>query len=379
MIRVAFFSPALNVHQRPLADALYEQTQHQFVFVELEAPSQVNTKFSGESYASRPYLLQAWKDENSRQKAREIALTAQVALFGQGLEYQKLRVGKGLLSFEVGERWLKRGWLNLLSPALLKNLLCYHLLGWKRKPLYRLCASAFAAGDEYRLHAFKDRCYKWGYFIEMDAQLSFQERLLEGPVSIMWCARFLELKHPELPVLLAKKLKEAGYEFVIDMYGDGPALAPTRALCETLQLQDLVHFHGAVPNAQVIQAMRGHQLFLFTSDKHEGWGAVLSEAMCNGCAVVTSDACGAAPFLVKDGENGLLFKSGDIGSLYEKVALLMESPQEISRLGKAAWETMMATWSPRQAALNLLRLTEDLSAGRDTSITEGPCSKALPL
>ena len=37
---------------------------------------------------------------------------------------------------------------------------------------------------------------------------------------------------------------------------------------------------------------------------------------------------------------------------------------------------MQNVWSPANAAKNFLQLVDDLQHGRDTSITEGPCSKA---
>jgi glycosyltransferase involved in cell wall biosynthesis len=58
------------------------------------------------------------------------------------------------------------------------------------------------------------------------------------------------------------------------------------------------------------EAVRDHMeaadIFLFTSDFNEGWGAVLNESMNSACAVVASHAIGSVPFLLKDGENGFI-------------------------------------------------------------------------
>lgn len=37
----------------------------------------------------------------------------------------------------------------------------------------------------------------------------------------MWCSRFIEWKHPELPVKLAEKLKAENINAIINMYGNG--------------------------------------------------------------------------------------------------------------------------------------------------------------
>lgn len=382
MVKVAFFSVVLNHHQALLADELYEQTKHQFVFVELVPPSYDNTKGGNNSYSNRPYLLQSWKDDNHKQHAVEVALTAEVAMFGGGLDYLRIRMNKGLFSFEVGERWLKRGLINLLSPRLLKNMWYYHINHWEKKPLYKLCSSAYACADQYRLQSFKDKCYKWGYFTKVDnfkVEAPNQGASTSEITPIMWCARFLRLKHPELPIMLARKLKDDGRKVVIDMYGDGEEQESSKLLAQKLKVTDIVNFVGSIPNQQVLEEMRRHEIFLFTSDKNEGWGAVLNEAMSNGCTVVASNKIGSVPFLVNDGVNGMVFNSGDIESLYEKVVYLLDNPSERNNMAQRAYQDMSTIWSPKQAACNLLQLIDDLQHGRETSIKEGPCSKALPL
>ncbi len=52
-----------------------------------------------------------------------------------------------------------------------------------------------------------------------------------------------------------------------------------------LNLSDKVHQLGNLSNSDVIKLMQNHQIFCFTSDRSEGWGAVLGEAMSNACSV----------------------------------------------------------------------------------------------
>ena len=239
--------------------------------------------------------------------------------------------------------------------------------------------SAFAAQDDEKLFAYRARHYKWGYFTrveEKNVETSVSDVSTKGNVHILWCARFLSWKHPELVIRLAARLKKDGYYVAIDMYGEGVELEKAQKLCDNLNVADIVTFKGNVPNAEIIQAMRQHDIFLFTSDRHEGWGAVLNEAMSNCCTVVASDTIGSAPFLIKDGVNGLLFKSEQIDSLYEKVVYLLKHPDLRQQMAGQGYEDMLHLWNPRHAAESLVRLIDDIQAGRETSIPEGPCSKA---
>lgn len=196
------------------------------------------------------------------------------------------------------------------------------------------------------------------------------------------------LKHPELPVLLARKLKTKGYRFVIDMFGAGEFELRTKELAKQLQVEDVVHFKGTLPNDQLMLEMRRHDIFLFTSDRNEGWGAVANESMANGCALVASDAIGSVPYLIRQGVNGLTFRSPATNTSFEHpdmkalkeltdtVRWLLDHKSQMKGIQMNASLTLQELWSPRHAAQSLLQLIDDLQNGRDPSIKEGPCSKA---
>lgn len=391
-MKVGFFSIVLNHHQAQFADEMYTLLGDGFVFVECENLG--DNKGAAETYRDRPYLLQAWENENSHEKAIQIATDYDVCLFDGGFDYQCVRMKTNKLTFEVSERWLKRGWLNILSPRLQKNVITHHLKRWQDKPLYKLCSSAFAAEDQVKLGTFKNKCYKWGYFTKVET--SGCENVVEASTDVstteitplMWCSRFLLWKHPELPILLAERLKLRGYRFHLDMYGSGEYEEASKKLAESLGLSDVVTFHGNVPNEQVHEAMRKAEIFLFTSDKNEGWGAVANESMSEGCVLVASDAIGSSPYLIEEGTNGFMFHSSKtscsfgnpdkaaLDSLCEKVEWLLNHPTEKKLMQQNAQRVMKEVWSPANAARSLLQLIDDLQHGRDTSIKVGPCSKA---
>ena len=398
---IAYFSNFMNHHQKCLSDELFRLSAGNFVFVETEPIYDWLKKGGYSDFSNLDYVICAWKNEENRKKAEQLALTVDVALFGgyTVLNYLILRARRSdKISFDVSERWLKRGWLNVLSPRLIKSQYYYHTL-FHRKPVYKLCSSAYAAGDQYKMHSYVNRCYKWGYFTQVDndyiINVPEQGTFKEEIIPLMWCSRFLQWKHPELPVLLAERLKNNGYKFCINMFGSGEKMGATKNLIVKHGVGNYVVLRGNLPNADMLKEMRNHKIFLFTSDKNEGWGAVLNESMANGCVPVVSNAIGSAPFLVKNEENGYLFDSPKpnsgihlnktvidehaLDSLYAKVAHLLDEPDNRAIMAQNAYSTMINVWSPKNAATNFLKLVEDLSSGRDTSIQDGPCSKALPL
>ena len=194
----------------------------------------------------------------------------------------------------------------------------------------------------------------------------------------MWCSRFIDYKHPELCLDLAKKLKSDRLDFEINMFGNGPLLDRYIQLIQQESLTDCIHIMGNRKNDEILAAMQEHNAFLFTSDQNEGWGAVANEAMSNGCTLVGSDKIGAIPFLVMDGINGRIFASEKADSLYNVVKGLILDRVSCEELSRKAFHDMKNVWSPDNAAKCLMVLIENLRNGEDTSFTEGPCSKAEP-
>lgn len=374
---IVFYCNYLNHHQVAVADEMYGLLGEDFRFV-ATLPRDSSQLKGGGDYSSRPYCILAAETDDAHRAALELAESADVCVFGacsQEFAVQRAVRNPMGLSFEVGERWLKRSWLNVASPVLRAWWLNYRRY-FRKANFYKLCSGAFVAGDDERLGCYKSRHYKWGYFTEVPSSDAPAVEASGQCTSIMWCARFIDWKHPELAIYCAKRLKGEGYGFRLDMYGDGPIREKCEALAKNAGLSNEVTFHGNVHNTEIRQAMRAGDIFLFTSDRQEGWGVVANEAMASGCCIVASDRIGAAPYLVKNGVNGYTFRDGDADSLFKIVKHLIDNPQERMRLSKQAWKDMSTLWHPRRAALNILQLINDLQAGNETSITEGPCSKA---
>ena len=376
-MRVAFFTNFINHHQVHVADELYKALGSDYTFVATEEIPRSFKNSGYPDYSDRPYLLKAYLEEN-RVEAMRLAEEVDVLIIGAAPEvYVEKRLALNKLTIRYNERWFKDGYYHLLSPRALWYYYNHHTK-YRKHSLYMLCASAFTASDVAKVFAYPDKCFKWGYFTKVE-EFDIEKNLIEKrgeKVRIMWCARFIAWKHPELAVILAKRLKYSGYSFVIDMFGSGEELENTKQLAKQLGVEDVVEFRGNVQNAEILQEMRKHDIFLFTSDRNEGWGAVLNEAMSSGCAVVASNEIGSVPFLVKDRENGTMFRSESVDSLYESVKYLIDNQQERERISRRAYETMLNMWSPANAAQRLLQLMNGLLNGQKIEFADGPCSKA---
>lgn len=387
---ITFYWNYLNHHQVLLADEMFKLLGDNFTFVVTLPHNEFELK-GGIDYSSRPYCVMATESAEAQEKAIRLCRTTDVCVFGacsQKYAVERAKQKDCGLSFEFGERWLKRRIFNVLSPRFLRWWLNY-MHYYRHKPFYKLCASAYAAKDDYSYGCYRDRHFKWGYFTEVPKGQPIEPYREDKEYNrIIWCSRFIKWKHPELPVLLAEHLKSRGYDFHLEMYGTGELETRTKALAIKKGVSDLVLFNGSIPNAALREAMRNADIFLFTSDRQEGWGAVANESMSEGCVLVGSNEIGSMPYLVEDGISGLVFKApkmssgflnpdkSSLESLSEKVTWLLDNPERMREIQVEAQKRMRQLWNPENAAKSLLKLIEDLSEGRHSSIVDGPGSIA---
>lgn len=381
-MKLAFYINYLNHHQFYLAEAFFNAFGKDFVCITTKPMNDESALKGGKDFSNEEYCIDATYSIDTYNAAMTYSRDADVCIFGaDSYEFalERARHNHTGLSFEVGERWLKRGYINVLSPRFLKWLYLYYTY-FRKSNFYRLCASAFASRDVNLFGAYKNRCFKWGYFIKLGCRDTYTIGQAysdsDDVLRIMWCSRFLTWKHPELPVKLAARLKQKGYRFILDMFGDGEELDAMKRLAKKLHVEDVVNFCGSRPNNHIVSEMRSHDLFIFTSDRNEGWGVVLNEAMSNGCTVIGSDEIGSVPYLIEDGVNGCVFKSCDIDSLELKVIYLIDHPEERQRMAQNAYRMMQSVWAPDAAVKQFLSLVSSLKAN-DSSLlpTNGPASK----
>lgn len=370
-MRIVFLSNFLNHHQAALSDALWEQTRGNFLFVQTGAMPRERQEL-GYPILERPYVLRL---QEERERILAEIQNADAVIAGSAPEWlirRRIRAGKLLLRYS--ERPLRFGAEPL---KFLPRLLRWHWRNPPGRPIWLLCASAFAAGDYGKFGLFRGKSFRWGYFPE-GKKYDISELLgKKNPAQILWCGRFLELKRPEDALAAVAKLKAEGYDFHLTFLGTGPEKPRLEARIQALGLADRVDLPGARPPEAVRRAMEQAGIFLFTSDRREGWGAVLNEAMNSGCAVVASHAIGSVPYLLEHQKNGLVYSSGDVEALTDRIRELLESAERQRALGAAAYDTIRASWNPETAAQRLVALIRQLLAGEDPALfLEGPCSVA---
>lgn len=374
-MKIIIISNAITPHQIPLCEALLAQKDVSLRFFETCDVDKHSLPVGWRANSEKGYVVSYELISKNRTQYQKEILNADAVIFGSApIHFIKQRLEAGKLTFLYSER-IYKNWKEVLKWPF--HYCKFRNLYGRFNNLHLLCASAYAAKDYRRVGCFKGRAYKWGYFTPVPNKYESVngDSIDEEVIRLMWCSRFVDWKHPEMAIKLAARLKKEGYRFKIDMYGEGELYEPMKRLCNKLGVSDCVVFMGIKPNNEIFEAMRNHHIFLFTSDKGEGWGAVTNEAMSNGCVVVGSRAIGSVPYLVQHRATGCVFESRSLDSLHGEVKWLLDNPKLRQIISRNGYERMLNVWSPENAAKNLLMLVKELTGQAQAEIIDGPCSK----
>lgn len=380
-IRVTFISNALTPHQIPFSEAMYKLIGENYKFISCVPLSSERKEMGWDSATTAIYELKTYESINTLKLAESIIEESDVVIIGTAPDSFILnRLKKGKLTFKYSERLYKRGLSFYNFPRAMVSSYLHHGR-FQKYPIYMLCASGYTAGDLNVFKNYKNRTFKWGYFPEireynvdklMDAKKS-------KTINILWAGRFINLKHPEHALNVAEALNKENIDFQLRMIGNGEEFEKVKNKAKSIRLKRPIELLGMKPPSEVRKYMEEANIYLFTSDFNEGWGAVLNESMNSGCAVVASHAIGAVPFLLNHGENGLIYKNKDVSELCRNVIQLAKDRSLCERIGRNAYYTIKNLWNPNVAAERFLNLAEGILEGNEVDFLDGPCSKAKIL
>ena len=388
MRKLVFVSNYLNHHQIPFCNAMLKLLGEEFVFIQTE-PMEEERVQMGWQKADRYSYLKFYYEE--AEYCQSLIDGAEVVMFGGTDEecYIQNRLKARNPIVRYSERLYKTGQWKAVSPRGLVRKYKDHTQ-YRNASVYLLCAGAYVPSDFRIVQAYSRKMFCWGYFPETKqydvdkllADKGFPVR--EGKVPyLLWAGRFIDWKHPELALQTAAYLKSRGLAFHLDMIGGGAMEEKIQALLSELQLEDCVSLVGYQTPEEVRSRMEQADIHLFTSDRQEGWGAVANEAMNSGCALVANHMLGAAPYLIKQGYNGYLYKDGREEMLFQTVEKLVKDSALRKQLGRNAYRTITEVWNAENAAKNLMKLIENVvlkgtkAAASPQSLNElCPCAPA---
>lgn len=379
-MRITFYSNFMNHHQEKLSLKLHELTNGKYNFVACIPIEKERIELGYEDMNKKyDFIVRPYESEDEKEKAKRLAVESDVIIFGSAdKEYLDLRMSHNKLTFLYSERLFKKGIYRRFIPQTRKKI--YNsFVKYKDKNLYVLCSSAYTSYDLSLCGFPKEKCFKWGYFPDID--IPDIDNILDEKNSreIVWVGRFINWKHPEIVVNVAENLRHNNKNFHITMVGEGNEFSKIKNLIRKKKLGKYITLKGSVPHDKVSEYMKKASIFLFTSDFQEGWGAVLNEAMSCGCACVASHAIGSVPYLLDNNQNGYIYKhkkNNTTNEICQYITKLLNDTELCKTVGKKAHYNIVNEWNYVAAANKFLRLSQVKMSNKNMDIEEGICSQA---
>ncbi len=311
-MKVVFISNFLTHHQVPFCLEMQKRLGEDFKFISTVKIFEWRLKLGFKDLDSEyDFVVKAYENEKTYEEARKLALESDVVIIGSttdDLLVERLKQDKLIFRYRARIFIFPDGFCKtVFNKEKLQLFYHRHIKFRKNKNLYLLAANAYGPNDFDFLGLYKDKIYKWGYFLETnkyDIDKLIEKKEENEKIEMIWVARFITWKHPEVILKLAKNLKKQGYNFEIRMLGTGVLEEKTRRQVKEEGLDDVIDIVGQVPSDKVKDYMEKANIFLGTSDQNEGWGAVVNESMNAGCSIVANRRMGSVPFLIQDGETG---------------------------------------------------------------------------
>ncbi len=158
------------------------------------------------------------------------------------------------------------------------------------------------------------RIFPFTYFLEPAAEhAGARHRRVPGTPVIGFVGQMIQLKRVDLLIDALAQLERE--DFRLQLIGTGPLESSLRTRAIEALGQRRVDWRGRCEIDEARAAMASLDLLVLPS-RHDGWGAVVSEALLAGTPAICSDACGASEAVHASGLGGV-FRKNNIDSLCE--------------------------------------------------------------
>ena len=152
---------------------------------------------------------------------------------------------------------------------------------------------------------------------------------------ILFSGKYIPKKRPMDLLRSFDLLHNENYALV--MVGEGQCRTEMETYIREKQLKH-VYLTGFVNQSAISAYYSIADVFVMCSGAGETWGLSVNEAMNFEKPVIVSETCGSSADLVRDGENGFLFPTGDIGSLADRLRRTLEDDRFRLSAGKTSGE-----------------------------------------
>ena len=176
-------------------------------------------------------------------------------------------------------------------------------------------------------------------------------------IRLLWVRSFSKIYNPLMAIRVFKRLKDLGLHVELCMVGpdsDG-SLDEVKALAKKLDVHP--KFTGKLSKEEWIKLSENYNVFMNTAN-YDNMPVSIVEAMALAFPIVSTEV-GGIPFLIKDGEDGLLSATNDENTMTENIIRIFENEKIRTQLSINArqkaerfdWQSIKKQWRSNFKAL----------------------------
>jgi len=169
----------------------------------------------------------------------------------------------------------------------------------------------------------------------------------EMPV-ILYVSKMTERKRPQDLLFAFEKLKQKAFLLFV---GEGRLRPLLEKYVKEKKISNVV-FVGFKNQRELAKYYLSADIFVLPSS-YEPWGLVINEAMCFSLPVIATKETSAVDDLVFHGENGFIYKSGDVEKLAQYLDYLLSNPEIRKKMGRKSFQ-IISNWNYERCLEGLL-------------------------
>lgn len=169
-------------------------------------------------------------------------------------------------------------------------------------------------------------------------------------VNLLWVRSFSKIYNPLLAIKLLKALQDEGFKATLCMVGpegDG-SLQEAQDLAKALGVE--VTFTGKLSKKSWIQRSENYNIFINTTN-FDNMPVSVMEAMALGLPIISTNV-GGMPFLIDNGNDGILVNPNDVDGFLTSIKWLVLHPEEANTMAQQArtkaeqfdWKIIKKKW-----------------------------------
>ena len=181
---------------------------------------------------------------------------------------------------------------------------------------------------------------------------------LTGKRIILYYGQLIERKGADVLIKAFARVKDKIADLALLIIGSGVYKDELVDLSTNLNSSD-VKFIDDPGDEQISRYYSVADIFVLPS-REEVWGLVVNQAMVCGLPVIVSNVAGCSADLVKEGENGYVFRSGSVNDLTKKIFLILGNENKSREMGKVS-HRIMDNFTPQKTVGGVLAAIKEVT------------------